>query len=68
MLLATAKRYWQVEALLALMGQRRVEERLRSFFELMAESYGQPCDQGVASACGSPIKISPTCWAPRGSP
>ena len=29
--LATAKRYRQVEALLALMGQRRVEERLRSF-------------------------------------
>jgi len=47
MLLATAKRYRQVEALLALMGQRRVEERLRSFFELMAESYGQPCEQGV---------------------
>ena len=47
MLLATAKRYRQVEALLALMGQRRVEERLRSFFELMAESYGQRCEQGV---------------------
>ena len=47
MLLATAKRYRQVEALLALMGQRRVEERLRSFLELMAEGYGQPCEQGV---------------------
>ena len=47
MLLATAKRYRQVEALLALMGQRRVEERLRSFFGLMAESFGQPCEQGV---------------------
>ncbi|MEK9630947.1 MAG: Crp/Fnr family transcriptional regulator, partial [Synechococcus sp.] len=47
MLLATAKRYRQVEALLALVGQRRVEERLRSFFELMAREYGQPCEQGV---------------------
>ena len=47
MLLATAKRYRQVEAFLALMGQRRVEERLRGFFELMAQGYGQPCEQGV---------------------
>jgi CRP-like cAMP-binding protein len=47
MLLATAKRYRQVKALLALVGQRRVEERLRSFFELMASEYGQPCEQGV---------------------
>tara|TARA_B100002051_G_scaffold273470_1_gene312319 strand:- start:616 stop:1281 length:666 start_codon:yes stop_codon:yes gene_type:complete len=47
MLLATARRYRQAELLLALMGQRRVEERLRSFLELMARDYGQPCEQGV---------------------
>jgi CRP-like cAMP-binding protein len=47
MLLATVRRYRQAESLLALMGQRRVEERLRSFLELMARDYGQPCEQGV---------------------
>ena len=37
----------QSEALIALLGLRGVENRVKSFLELMAEDYGQPCDQGL---------------------
>jgi CRP-like cAMP-binding protein len=47
MLLAMARRYRQAESLLALMGLRRVEDRLRGFIELMARDYGQPCESGT---------------------
>jgi CRP-like cAMP-binding protein len=42
-----AARYRQSEAMLALLGLRRIEERVRGFLELLATSYGQPCDQGL---------------------
>ncbi|SBO42780.1 Crp/Fnr family transcriptional regulator [Cyanobium sp. NIES-981] len=42
-----AARYRQSEAMLALLGLRRIEDRLRGFLELLAEEYGQPCDQGL---------------------
>jgi CRP-like cAMP-binding protein len=41
------QRYRQSEALLALLGLRRIEERVRGFLELLATSYGQPCDKGL---------------------
>ncbi|MEB3239042.1 MAG: Crp/Fnr family transcriptional regulator [Cyanobacteriota bacterium] len=47
LLQALARRYRQAEALLALMGLRRVEERLRAFLELLAADYGQPVEAGV---------------------
>ena len=37
----------QSEALITLLGLRGVENRVKSFLELMAEDYGQPCDQGL---------------------
>jgi CRP-like cAMP-binding protein len=37
----------QSEALIALLGLRRIEDRVRGFLELLAEEYGQPCDQGL---------------------
>ena len=37
----------QSEALIGLLGLRRVEERLRGFLELLATDYGQPCDEGL---------------------
>ena len=37
----------QSEALIALLGLRGVENRVKGFLELMAEDYGQPCDQGL---------------------
>lgn len=40
-------RYRQSEALLALLGLRRIEDRVRGFLELLANDYGQPCDQGL---------------------
>lgn len=40
-------RYRQSEALLALVGLRRIEERVRGFLELLAHDYGQPCEQGL---------------------
>jgi len=46
-LLGTAARYRQSEALLALLGLRRIEDRVRGFLELLANDYGQPCDQGL---------------------
>jgi len=42
-----ASRYRQSEALLALLGLRRIEDRVRGFLELLASDYGQPCDQGL---------------------
>jgi CRP-like cAMP-binding protein len=37
----------QSESLISLLGLRRVEDRVRGFLELLAEDYGQPCDQGL---------------------
>ncbi|MEO1004073.1 MAG: Crp/Fnr family transcriptional regulator [Cyanobacteria bacterium J06638_7] len=42
-----AARYRQSEAMLALLGLRRIEERVRGFLELLANDYGQPCDKGL---------------------
>ena len=47
MLHAVTARYRQAEALLALLGLRRVEERVRGFLELLAQDYGQSCDDGL---------------------
>lgn len=47
LLQASAQRHRQSQALLGLMGLRRVEERVRGFLELLAQEYGQPCDQGL---------------------
>ena len=44
---AIAARYRQAEYMLALLGLRRVEERVRGFLELLAQDYGQPCDDGL---------------------
>ncbi len=40
-------RYRQSEAMLALLGLRLVEDRVRGFLELLANDYGQPCEQGL---------------------
>ena len=40
-------RYRQSEAMLALLGLRRVEDRVRGFLELLANDYGKPCEQGL---------------------
>ncbi len=42
-----AARYRQSEAMLSLLGLRRIEERVRGFLELLANDYGQPCEQGL---------------------
>ena len=47
MVVALSRRYRQAEAFLALMGLRRVEERLRGLLELLALDYGQPCPGGL---------------------
>ena len=47
LLQALAQRHRQSQALLALLGLRRVEDRLRGFLELVASSYGQPCAEGL---------------------
>jgi CRP-like cAMP-binding protein len=44
---AVSLRIRQGQALLALMGLRRVEERVRGFLELLANEYGQPCEHGL---------------------
>ena len=44
---AIASRMRQSEAVIALLGLRRVEDRLRGFLELLAQEYGQPCEQGL---------------------
>lgn len=43
-----ASRVRQAEALIALLGLRRVEDRVRGFLELLASEYGQPCEAGLA--------------------
>jgi CRP-like cAMP-binding protein len=47
MLQAVSKRYRQSQSLLALMGLRRVEERVRGFLEMLSTEYGQACEQGL---------------------
>jgi CRP-like cAMP-binding protein len=47
MLQAITQRHRQAQAMLALMGLRRVEERVRGFLELLAQEYGQPCRHGL---------------------
>jgi CRP-like cAMP-binding protein len=42
-----ANRLRQSEALITLLGLRRVEERLRGLLELLASDYGQPCELGL---------------------
>ena len=42
-----AARYRQAEAMLALLGLRRVEERVRGFLELLAKDFGEPCEAGL---------------------
>jgi CRP-like cAMP-binding protein len=37
----------QAESLLALLGLRLVEDRVRGFLELIAQDYGHPCAQGL---------------------
>ena len=44
---AMTTRMRQSEAMIALLGLRRIEERVRGFLELLAQDYGQPCDQGL---------------------
>lgn len=44
---AISQRQRQSQVLLALMGLRRVEDRLKGFFELLALDYGVPCPQGL---------------------
>ncbi len=47
MMQAVIQRHRQAETLLSLLGLRRVEERVRGFLELLAQDYGQACDQGL---------------------
>jgi len=47
LMLAMISRTRQSEALIALLGRRRVEDRVRGFLELLAEEYGQPCEDGL---------------------
>ncbi len=47
MLDALGLRLQQSQALLALMGLKRVDERVRGFLELLASEYGQPCESGL---------------------
>jgi CRP-like cAMP-binding protein len=47
MLEAIAVRYRQAEYMLSLLGLRRVEERVRGFLELLAQDYGQVCEDGL---------------------
>ena len=42
-----AARYRQTESLLALLGLRRVEERVRGFLELLAKDFGELCEAGL---------------------
>ena len=44
---AMTARYRQAESMLALLGLRRVEERVRGFVELLARDFGDPCDDGL---------------------
>lgn len=44
---AVSQRQRQSQALLALMGLKRVEDRVRGFLELLALDYGVPCGAGL---------------------
>lgn len=44
---AIAVRYRQAESMLALLGLRRIEERVVGFLELLAQDYGQPTPEGL---------------------
>ena len=44
---AITARLRQAESMLALLGLRRVEERVRGFLTLLAQDYGQSCDEGL---------------------
>ncbi|MCP9819371.1 Crp/Fnr family transcriptional regulator [Synechococcus sp. J7-Johnson] len=44
---AVISRHRQAETLLSLLGLRRVEERVRGFLELLAQDYGQACEEGL---------------------
>jgi CRP-like cAMP-binding protein len=44
---AISHRQRQSQLLLALMGLRRVEDRVKGFFELLALDYGIPCHEGL---------------------
>lgn len=43
----TNRRLQQAEAMLALLGQRRVEERLKQFLQFLGDEIGQPTNQGT---------------------
>ena len=45
---ALMQRTRQSESLIALLGLRGIDNRVKRFLELLAENYGQPCDQGLA--------------------
>ena len=45
---ALMQRTRQSESLIALLGLRGVDNRVKRFLELLAEDYGQPCNQGLA--------------------
>jgi CRP-like cAMP-binding protein len=47
LLQSVISRHRQAETLLSLLGLRRVEDRVRGFLELLAQDYGQACDQGL---------------------
>ena len=47
LMLALISRTRQSEALISMLGLRRVEDRVRGFLELLAEEYGQPCEDGL---------------------
>jgi len=47
MVKAIGARLRQADFLLALLGLRRVEDRVRGFLELLANEYGEPCDRGL---------------------
>ena len=44
---AMTARYRQAESMLALLGLRRVEDRVRGFVELLARDFGEPCEDGL---------------------
>ena len=47
MVKAVSARLRQADCMLALLGLRRVEDRVRGFLELIAQEYGEACDQGL---------------------
>ncbi len=44
---AVISRHRQAETLLSLLGLRRVEDRVRGLLELLAQDYGQACEEGL---------------------